>query len=619
MNQQSANRSPQSSRKDAALAFARMGWAVFPLAPGTKIPPKGSNGFQDATTDLATITAAFDAMPNANIGLPTGLPNGVFVVDCDLDPDKAKNGLRELRRLEKQHGALPKTRTVMTPRDGRHLYFKMPDRKTIKSGADVLAPGIDIRGDGGYVVAPGSTVNGKAYKVINSHEPADAPAWLIEAARKGTSKPKADRATAQFNAAENVGRLDLAKLENIHERPDGSIKAACPACRAAGEDRTGDHLLIKPDGKFGCAKYADDGEHRRQIWKVAGAKSAPPQARRLSELVRPQKGHDPDELLSHRYVCRGGGLLLCGPTGIGKSSLAMQCAIRWALGRECLGIRPTRPLKSLIIQAENDDGDLAEMRDGVIAGLGLTTEEAKTACENILVVREDSRTGFDFFLTVVRPLLEMNQPDLLWIDPALAYLGGEASAQKDVTAFLRNHLNPLLREFNCGALIVHHTNKPPTGREKSKWSGNEFAYLGTGSIEWANWARAILALRSLGSHEVFELIAAKRGSRLGWKEADGSTSYAKLIAHAKERGVICWREVDPDEIETGGRPKSYDVNELVALLPDAGLSTGDWQKLAKTECGISESTFHRERRALVKAGRILKSKVTNKWQPIKSA
>ena len=73
---------------------------------------------------------------------------------------------------------------------------------------------------------------------------------------------------------------------------------------------------------------------------------------------------------------------------------------------------------------------------------------------------------------------------------------------------------------------------------------------------------------------------------------------------------------DPDEIETGGRPKSYDPEEILALLPGEGLPAGEWQKLAKSECGVSEATFHRERRAFLKAGRILKSKVSGKWQPL---
>ena len=67
--------------------------------------------------------------------------------------------------------------------------------------------------------------------------------------------------------------------------------------------------------------------------------------------------------------------------------------ILWALGRACFGITPTRPLKSLLIQAENDDGDLAEMRDGVIAGMDLTDDEKKTAMENVIVFQENTR-GF---------------------------------------------------------------------------------------------------------------------------------------------------------------------------------------------------------------------------------
>src|SRR5689334_22368894 len=174
----------------------------------------------------------------------------------------------------------------------------------------------------------------------------------------------------------------------------------------------------------------------------------PPVAKRLSELVA-HIHNDPNELLRHRYLCRGGGLLLVGPTGIGKSSWSMQAMILWAIGKPMFGIVPTKPLKSLLIQAENDEGDVAEMRDGVMAGLNLTGEERRIAMENIIVAREDSRTGMAFFIAAVRPLLEQHRPDLLWIDPALAYLGGEAGSQKEVGGFLRNMLNPLLREFDC--------------------------------------------------------------------------------------------------------------------------------------------------------------------------
>jgi len=295
----------------------------------------------------------------------------------------------------------------------------------------------------------------------------------------------------------------------------------------------------------------------------------PPVARPLGELQRHLQ-NDPDELLKDRYLCKGGGLLLVGPTGVGKSSMSMQCMLSWALGWPSFDITPARPLKSLLIQAENDDGDLAEMRDGVIAGLGLNDHDANQATNGIFVCREDTRVSARFFGEAVRPLLEEHRPDLIWIDPALAYLGGETNSQKDVGAFLRNHLNPLLREFECGAVIIHHTNKPSNGIEKSTWSGSDFAYLGSGSAEWANWPRAIMALRNVGSQTVFELIAGKRGWRLGWRSPDGVTrTTSQFIAHARGEGEIYWRPATNDEIEaTRTIQKNHErQNLLMALVP----------------------------------------------------
>ena len=292
----------------------------------------------------------------------------------------------------------------------------------------------------------------------------------------------------------------------------------------------------------------------------------PPAAKSLGDLKR-RTADDPNELLRTGYLCRCAGLLIAAPSGIGKSSFAIMAMILWAIGRAIFGIIPVRPLKSLLIQAENDDGDIAEMRDGVIAGMDLTDEEKKAALENVIVVHENTRTGRAFFDHTVAPLLELHRPDLLWIDPALAYLGGDVSSQKDVGFFLRNLLNPLLSQFNCGCVVIHHTNKPSKGEEKSAWQAGDFAYLGSGSAEWANWARAVLAIRSIGSHEIFELRAGKRGSRIGWKDEDGKTSFARLIGHATEPGVICWRTASEDETPAGKPRRAGTREDLTALVP----------------------------------------------------
>jgi hypothetical protein len=333
-------------------------------------------------------------------------------------------------------------------------------------------------------------------------------------------------------------------------------------------------------------------------------------ARSLFDLKRPEDD-DPSELLRPRYLSRGGGMTINGTTGLGKSTLAMQFMILWGIGKPCFGIEPVRPLKSLSIQAENDDGDLAEFRDGICAGLKLTSEEMKLARENVLVIRVDDLSGGEFFIKAVAPLLKIHKPDQLWIDPALAYLDGDTNSQKDVGIFLRKHLNPLLRKHDCGCVIVHHTNKP-SGRKAKSTATTDFSYVGSGSAEWANWARASLFLQRK-DHNTCVLQAGKRGNRLRWRDAYGEKSYCKLLAQSKEDGLIYWREMCPDEVDQGGRPEEHDTEEIISLLPTDGLATREWLECAKIKLQISESTFHRKRRDLQDGGRIQKE--NGKWKP----
>jgi hypothetical protein len=294
----------------------------------------------------------------------------------------------------------------------------------------------------------------------------------------------------------------------------------------------------------------------------------PPMAKTLAEFLLPEEG-DPTELFYHRFLCRGHGALFIGPTGIGKSTFILQSMMNWALGKEAFGIKPVRPLNFLMIQAENDDGDIAEMRDGVLTyGLDISFEEAAQAYQKIIIAREDTRAGMSFWSDVVRPLLKENKPDVLVIDPALAYLGGDTNSQEQVGFFLRNCLNPILQEFNCAAIIIHHSNKPPSGKQKTKWQAGDFAYLGAGSAEWGNWARAVIVLRSTGDKYVFELRLGKRGGRLRWKEADGETpSFYKYIAHDGQPGIICWHEVDQETAGVGDSKEEDAEERILAFIP----------------------------------------------------
>jgi hypothetical protein len=158
-----------------ALAYAAKGWAVFPLVPDQKVPFKGSHGFKDATTDAQTIHRWWTENTKANVGIATGRVSGIFVVDADL----YKGADKSLAGLRKQHGPLPPTYTVQTPHNGRHFYYQTPSGVIIASGENKLGSWLDVKAEGGYVVAPPSVFDGKAYKVLNGMQPAVSPEWLI--------------------------------------------------------------------------------------------------------------------------------------------------------------------------------------------------------------------------------------------------------------------------------------------------------------------------------------------------------------------------------------------------------------------------------------------------------
>lgn len=313
-------------------------------------------------------------------------------------------------------------------------------------------------------------------------------------------------------------------------------------------------------------------------------------------------------------------MLLVGPTGVGKSSLTMQLAMSWALGRECFGVEPVGPLKTLLIQAENDDGDLAEQRDGVLSGLALTDAEREAVYDQIMVVSENTKCG-DNFIVRLHELLEETKPDMVIVDPALAYIGGDVSAQKDVSPFLRTKLNPLLTRYRVGMVIVHHTNKPLRGKDKKDgWKAGEFAYLGAGSAEWANWARAILCLQGTDEHGKFVLIAAKRGQRLFWVDDNGGKAYVKGLSHG-ESGTICWREVPMSEVTQDDDKKISTEQRMANLWASAEeeLTKDTFMARGKSE-GVPDRTLRRwwtdgiKRKVFRKSANDV-AKLTGKFQP----
>ncbi|MER5509534.1 bifunctional DNA primase/polymerase [Streptomyces sp. NPDC002766] len=208
----------------AALDAAARGWHVFPLRPGSKQPALHgaaqcrttgdcADGHlkweQRASTDPQRIVQCWETSP-ANVAIATG-PSGLVVVDLDVAKDSSgtPDGVTFFLALCERAGQpWPDTHTVRTPSGGMHLYFTAPPGTRLTNTAGKLAPLVDTRAWGGYVVAAGSSIDGAAYEVTAPRRIAELPQWLREALTQ-PPKPSTPSSIAQPRNASRRAQVAL--------------------------------------------------------------------------------------------------------------------------------------------------------------------------------------------------------------------------------------------------------------------------------------------------------------------------------------------------------------------------------------------------------------------------
>lgn len=178
-----------------ALSYARRGIPVFPCSTLNKEPLVGSDrdadghkidktgGFYKASTDENQIRAWWSQFPNAMIGLRMGEASGIWAIDPDIPKTPlGADGVLNWDRLQQEHGYAPATRVHRTPTGGLHLLFKWRSDKPVTTREGKLRGlGINVRGNGGYIIAPPSqNAGGARYEVYDASEIADAPDWLYD-------------------------------------------------------------------------------------------------------------------------------------------------------------------------------------------------------------------------------------------------------------------------------------------------------------------------------------------------------------------------------------------------------------------------------------------------------
>lgn len=182
------------TRLETALELAQQGYYIFPVKPNQKTP--AFSGWQSQATKKPEKIKQWWGITDYNIGIYTAKFNGSqALVVVDIDNNEKKKGSEELLRLELEGFDFTETASQQTPGGGTHLIYRAP--KAVKQGTNVLARGLDIRSKGGYIVGPGSEIDGKKYEWVTQSEPHECPEWIIHRCGQGKEKLKGeDKASA---------------------------------------------------------------------------------------------------------------------------------------------------------------------------------------------------------------------------------------------------------------------------------------------------------------------------------------------------------------------------------------------------------------------------------------
>jgi hypothetical protein len=462
----------------ATLAYAGRGWPVFPCR-GKR--PHVKNGLHDAATDRLTVERWWTRIwPGANVAIRAGSESGLLVLDVD-----GEAGADALAALEREHAELGATVECLTGGGGRHLYFAHPGGE-LRNSAGRLAPGLDVRGDGGYVIAPPSrhSSGGRYEWSVDGHpdelEPAQAPAWLLEglrARRNGTAPPVGEA------IPEGARNAELASLAGTMRR--------------RGMDEAAIRAALRETNRLRCRPPLDEGEvasiaasitryrpqrgaPERTQQDVAAREAVPfaldvVSARELCALPDPPQS---DELLGPMLV-RGGRLVLGGGTGEGKPTLALALVRAVALRREFLQWEGGGG-RALVIDAEQ----------GLKTVKRRLREAGLDGSELVDYVRVPDGLSLDSdpaHIAAVEAQLEEGGYSVVLADPLYKLHTGDSNAEREAVDLMRR-FDGWRERLRFALMLPVHIRKPPAG---AKFTLHEFF----GSSAYLRGAEVIVGLQ----------------------------------------------------------------------------------------------------------------------------
>ena len=346
----------------------------------------------------------------------------------------------------------------------------------------------------------------------------------------------------------------------------------------------------------------------------------------FDDLMAFVPSEDPDRLVGERrWLVRGSSLLIAGPSGTGKSTLLIQIVVYWANGFPIFGIKTMRPLRTLIIESEDNFGDTAEMLQGSLQGIqrnepNIDIEKLHSTTKENVIIRKIRGAKGKVFCRVLRRLIDEEKPDFVWINPLFAYAGSDLMNFKETGAFLRDELIPIGDETGVCIGAIHHAGKTERdSKARSHWTIEDQQYLAIGVSEIQNPFRAICALiptnqQAKDGRSIYKFILSKRGERAGAREPLWEEPIREVFLVKATDGTLFWSQIEtptpvkkPEKPEPG-RHRSAELGEFLGALEGKLLKLAEWtkcfnaQRRKQKKKTISTPTAKRYRKELVELG-----------------
>lgn len=612
---------------ESALKYADDGWRVLPLhgivqgrctcgaacsSPGKH--PITKNGLNDATTDPDIITGWWTEHPYANIGVRTGAISDLYVLDVDNKRTvpvhegsviRIPEGEDSLAKLQSEYEPLPETRAVRTGSGGRHEFYRYPtdveEGATFPNRAGML-PGLDIRGDGGYVVVPPSLhYSGFRYEWIDPDIPiVRPPEWL---ARYQGSERNSE--FTELPVVVEGGRNDYLYRYGAHllaigrthqEVSDAVFGANFRICKPPLDVPELNQIIrsltdlpevtngqLDLDNFTGAKVSASTDEGDEEVGE--GLDLAIP----LWSLIE----DPPDPLLpiiGGGILDEGNGFILAGQPNLGKSWIAFDAALSVASGTDFLGRFPTTQGAVLIVDEEgsrystyNRMKMLLKDRDyGYDLPIFHSIQKG---------VKLDTPRGQH----IVQRMVERYRPRLMIFDSMVRLHSGDENSSRDM-ARLFEFPKRLQDAYGVAIVFLHHTRKP------SKDDINDPGNLMRGSGDIRGWPDGILVALPRES----EMYAGVGLTLHHVKSRD----HEKL--HPFRVGIIVDNDEEYARVSYQGSKREDEQHEQDRRVVADALRVGEWVTAAKVaiRAGMAEvdavgilAELHDENRAAFRAGK----------------